>query len=206
MSRQARNSWFLLSPPFPEKGEACCLFREHARRLSEWLDAEGISPDDERQILRTALTLAREQECSSALIAALGVLSDLARQRWSIRVNNDGQVEVKRPDDERLDPTRQKARIRAQELVKRNEQLREPATRKFVTSMERRSVHDGRFVSIFSLIRDGRELSQSLRSVRSLPDDVRLGALKDVIDPYLQFVDEAALCPHTRRRHQVSMI
>ena len=109
---------------------------------------------------------------------------------------------MKRPVGDRLDPRRKKARIRAQELVKRDEQLREPAARRFIKSMEKKSVHNGHFMSIYSVIRDGRELAESLRSARSLTGDERVRALREVINPYLQFVDEAEYCEDTGLRLQ----
>lgn len=141
-------------------------------------------------------------EHATALQAALGILNDLARQRWSIRVTKNKVVEVKRPEGDQLDPRNEKARIRAQELVKRDEQLREPATRKFIAGMEKKSVYNGHFVSIYSLIRDGRELAESLRSARALTGNERIRALKEAIDPYLQFVDSADCCMHTGLRLQ----
>ena len=117
-------------------------------------------------------------------------MSDLARQRWSIRVNKGGDIEVKRPEGDQLDPRCKKARIQAQELVKRDEQLREPAARRFIVGMEKKSVHNESLVSIYSIIRDGRELAESLRAARLLNDDECVRALRGVINPYLQFVDE----------------
>lgn len=201
MSRQAHNSWVVLAPPFPARSSERRLFREHSVRLSEILAVEGSS-DELDVALDVAFRSGRNVERAVALRAALCLLTDLARQRWSIRVTKTGGVEVKRPDSERLDTAQEKARIRAQELVKRDEQLRHPATRKFIKGMERRVAHNGTFVSIFSLIRDGRELAESLRETRSRPPEERAEALQQAIDPYLQFVDEAERCEHTGLRLQ----
>ncbi len=201
MSHQAYNSWVLLSPPFSERGAAQQAFRDHAVRLSRLL-GEDESASYLDIALDTFLIRVGESERTTALRAALSILSDLARQRWSIRVCDNGGVEVKRPDQERLEPMSEKARVRAQELVKRNEQLREPATRSFIAGMERRSVYKGHFVSIYSLIRDGRELADSLRAARGLPLHERLQALRRVVDPYLQFVDSQECCEHTGLRLQ----
>ena len=201
MSRQAHNSWVVLSPPFPERSLAKAAFRVHAERLAELLRA-----DDEEEsfndVLRESLLLDVEDDRSTAARAALCVLTDLARQRWSIRVSDAGDVEVQRPEGVRLDPRREKARIRAQELVKRDEQLREPATRRFIKSMEKKSVHRGHFVSVYSLIRDGRELADSLRTARALTGEDRVRALREAVCPYLQFVDDAEHCEHTGLRLQ----
>ena len=201
MSRQAHNSWVVLSPPFPERSLAKAAFRAHAERLAELLRADD---DDEHfdVALQESLLLDVEDDRATAARAALCVLTDLARQRWSIRVSDGGDVEVQRPAGVRLDPSREKARIRAQELVKRDEQLREPATRRFIKGMEKKSVHRGHFVSIYSLIRDGRELADSLRTARALTGEDRVRALREAVCPYLQFVDDAEHCEHTGLRLQ----
>ena len=201
MSRQAQNDWVVLSPPFPEGSPAQQAFRSHAANLSMLLseDDEGDNFDD---LLERLLRVHMTDEHDAALRAALCILTDLARQRWSIRVNEDGGVEVKRPAGNRLDPMREKARIRTQELVKRDEQLRAPAARRFIKGMEKKSIHNGKFVSIYSVIRDGRELADSLRAARALSGDDRIRALRGVINPYLQFIDEAVYCEHTGLRLQ----
>ena len=83
--------------------------------------------------------------------------------------------------------------------MKRNEQLREPATRKFVESI---ISSRGQQLSVYSLIRDGREFAASLREVRDTPREKRAEALRTVVDPYLQFVDSDDRCEHTDLRLQ----
>ncbi len=198
MSRQAHNSWVLLSPPFAERSFARRVFREHAQRVALLIEegADDVAMDGALEAARNDLP---KEERSTKLTAALSVLTDLARQRWLVRVTDAGEVEVQLPSGERLDPRMEKARIRSQELVKRNEQLREPATRKFVESVVSRK---GRRLSIYSLFRDGREFAASLRDARALPRDQRPAALRAVIDPYLQFVEGDERCEHTRLRLQ----
>ena len=196
MGHQAQDGWIVLSPSFPEGSGAKQTFRAHAARLSELL-SEDADKKNVNEAIEQSLRIHGAQERATALRAALSILTDLARQRWSIRVNKSGDPEVKRPEGKSLDPMCQKARIRAQELVKRDEQLREPAARRFIREIEARSVHNGRFVSIFSVIRDGRELAKSLRATRGIIGDERVRALREVINPYLQFIDEAERCEHT---------
>jgi hypothetical protein len=198
MSRQAHNSWVVLSPPLAERSLARRVFREHAQQL-----ALLIEQDTDDATMGDALETARgdvpKEERSTKLTAALSVLTDLARQRWLIHVTDAGEVEVQRPAGERLDHRREKARIRSQELVKRNEQLGEPATRKFIESVVRRR---GQQLSVYSLLRDGRELAASLREARARPREERPAVLRAVIDPYLQFVEGDERCEHTRLRLQ----
>lgn len=198
MSRQAHNSWVVLSPPFSERSEARRAFREHAVRLAALITshADDDAMDD---ALEEALASVSKQDRSTKVAAALSILTDLARQRWLVRVSGLGDVEVQRPAGERLEPRREKARIRNQELVKRNEQLREPATRKFIESVISSRAPQ---LSVYSLLREGRELAASLRKVRSLPREQRGMALRAVVDPYLQFVDSDGRCEHTALRLQ----
>lgn len=198
MIPQAHKSWVLLSPPFAERSVARRVFREHAQRLALLIeqDADDAAMDASLEDARGDLP---KEERSTKLTAALSVLTDLARQRWLVRVTDAGEVEVQISAGERLDPRREKARIRSQELVKRNEQLREPATRKFIESVVSRKGHQ---LSVYSLLRDGRELAASLRDVRALALEDRPAALRAVIDPYLQFVERDERCEHTRLRLQ----
>ena len=200
MGSRVHTGWFVLSPPFKEFEAADLVFREHAERLSNDV-SDGVT-DMLQGVLDDSLTRIRGLEDPVALRAALCVLTDLARQRWSIRVTGDGAVKVKRPEGEEFDPRREKMRVREQELVKRDEQLRAPAVRKFVESMERSVLHRDQPVSVFSLFRDGSELAASLRRARSLPVEQRADGLRQAIDPYLQFINDGATCEHTGLRLQ----
>ena len=198
MGSRADLEWVPLSPSFGEIESPHQVFEHHAEQLS---DAGHEATDDVLQnVLVNSLASANATEQPLAVQAAVRILTDLARQRWSIRVTDDGTVEAKRPTAHSKDTRMEKARVRAQELVKRDEQLREPAVRKFVRGMERSAIHKGRPVSIFSLFRDGRELAESLREVRNLAPSEKSACFRRTIDPYLQFVDDAAACDHTGLR------
>ena len=201
MSRRGSIGRLSLSPPFPNSGAASLAFRNYAERLAR------TSPNSEcfAGVLKCAFddSLARTQrafEHPTALRAALCVLSDLARQGWLIRVTDEGTVEVTRPDDHHDDPVRDKDRVRDQELVKRDEQLREATTRKFIVGMERATVYRGQPVSVFSLFRDGRDLARALRQARARFFEVGIEGLREAIDPYLEFVDDATVCEHSGLR------
>lgn len=201
MSRQAQTGRLLLSPPFSNSGAASLAFRGYAEKLARTSpDSEGVADVLDYAFYGSLARTQRTPEHPTALRAALCVLSDLARQGWFIRVTGEGTVEVERPDDHHDDPARAKDRIRDQELVKRDEQLREVTTRKFVIGMESATVYRGQPVSVFSLFRDGRDLARSLRKARSrLPENGAEG-LREAIDPYLEFVDDATVCEHSGLR------
>lgn len=201
MAGISRNSKsVLLSPSIGETKSTLRVFRSHAEKLSK-LSSE-VTDDALENVLAESLDRAGKTESPHALRAALWVLTDLARQRWSIRVTEDGAVKAERPAAKRIEPRLEKARIRAQELVKRNEQLRKPPVRRFVQRMERSVFFRNTQVSVFSLFRNGQELAESLRRTRELPLQERMEVLRRVVDPYLQFVTESAVCTHTGLRLQ----
>ncbi len=124
-----------------------------------------------------------------AMDAALSVLGDLVAQGWCLRVHG-GSLSVRPPTVE-ADPIAEKERVRRQELLKRDEQLETPSVRRFIERMERPREYGGRFVSIFSLMRDGAELAASLRLK---------GANAEAIDPYVQVISSGDRCEHTGLR------
>ena len=200
MSDRQQSEWLTLSPRFSGCKAVRAVFQEYAEWLSRAVQSD-VSGALEGGI-GDFLTRARQLQCSAALRAALFILTDLVRQRWSLRVTGGGAVEVRRPEEGQIDPQKEKERVREQELVKRNEQLRGPTVRKFIEGMERSVLYRNQPVSVFSLLRDGRELAASLRRVRSLPEARRAEGIRDAVDPYLQFVDETAVCEHTGLRLQ----
>src|SRR5690606_4837500 len=130
-------------------------------------------PDGDLRPIATA-------EFGPGVEAASYVLADLTAQGWQVCVSAD-EVRVRPPDAE-PDAEVEKDRVRRQELLKRDEQLRQPSTRRFVAEMERPREHLGSFVSIFSLMRDGRELADALIGVRD--DTEQPGRWRAAIDPY----------------------
>lgn len=114
------------------------------------------------------------------LAAAAHTAIDLVDQGWTIQTDKSGHVFT--PPLASGDREKEKARIRRQEHLRRDEQLGQSSVRRFVESMERTHQHGGRLVSIFNLMRDGRELADALQSA---------GASTDVIRPYVQIVDSS---------------
>ena len=193
MRKSKKHIWIPLNPSFDEKEGERQLFRIAAEEL---ITLAQERTDDESVNSRAGTILSRleEKECSTTLSAAVSVLVDLTRQKWILRLARNGQVEVQRPAIDNQDPTREKARIRNQELVKRNEQLGDPSIAKFIDGVVNRR---GGQSSIYNLIRDGRELAESMRDIRGLSTEARPAALRKVIDPYLQFVEPNVRCEHT---------
>ena len=118
--------------------------------------------------------------------AAAHTLIDLVDQGCTVQVDKLGPLLS--PPDSHHDRETEKARIRRQEHLRRDAQLRQPSVRRFVASMERSHQHGGRLVSIFNVMRDGRELADALETAN--------GA-SGVIQPYVQIVDSSATCELT---------
>ncbi|MCW3159466.1 DUF4338 domain-containing protein [Micropruina sonneratiae] len=114
------------------------------------------------------------------LAAAAHTVIDLVAQGWTVQVDRLGPLFS--PPAPRSDRAAEKARIRSQEHLRRDEQLRKPSVRRFVLGMEQPHVHGDRLVSIFDLMRDGRELSAAL-------DEDPIGST--AIRPYVQVVDDS---------------
>lgn len=189
-------SWTCLRPPIVDQGRSQSAWLAYARLLSRAQRALPTSQDIEH--VRTSFVSQIERfsrKDRARLLAAGLVLRDLAMQGWHVRVRRKA-VEVS-PPTVVADHHAEKARIRQQELLKRDAQLAEPSTREFVASMEQARLFGNEFVSIFSLMRDGRELAAALREARDHNNNGWADALQRAVDPYLQFVSPESRCQFT---------
>jgi hypothetical protein len=114
------------------------------------------------------------------LAAAAHAAIDLVAQGWTVRVDRLGPFFS--PPAAQTDRDAEKERIRTQEHVRRDEQLRKPSVRRFVQGMERAHPLGDQLLSVFNLMRDGRELSDALRA-----DPTG----RQAIQPYVQTVDDS---------------
>lgn len=174
-------------------------FLKHARALvrAKIVSAEFVKRVTEiRSALVASVSTSRGRERHVLLAAGL-LLCDLRLQGWLCRIRS-GSVEVRPPDRLTADCIAEKGRIRRQELLRRDAQLSQAAVQAFVRSMECTRLYNGRAVSIFSLMRDGRELADALRRARAHSNNGWADALARVVDPYIQVVDSLeAKCPFT---------
>jgi hypothetical protein len=180
------DAWYLLPEPEGWRRSDSSAFALLARSLA-------IPPGGS-----TAVTGARRaclESGQASLAAAAQVLCDLARQGWAVRASTAG-VRVS-PPLAGPDAAQEKDRVRRQEQIKRDEQLAVPSVRRFVTGLERPREFGGRFVSIFSLMRDGAELKAALEDANRQDATAHVAALRAVIDPYVQIVRAGDRCEHT---------
>ena len=132
-----------------------------------------------------------------ALKFACSIIVDVVAQGWEIRVTR-ARIELQSPRVDGVSPEEQKRRLREGHMLERDSQLREPSVREFIKNMEQRRLGPGGWASIFSLMRDGRELARQLKSAgRESNEAKRLTALKTAVSPYLQAVEAGAVCEFT---------
>jgi hypothetical protein len=129
------------------------------------------------------------------VVAACHVLRDLAHQGWAVRTEK-GRLEVQAPAAE-TDANAEKARVRRQELIKRDEQLQVPSVRRFVAEMEQPREFRGSFVSIYSLMRDGPDLADALETAANATSGPNWST---AIDPYVEVMRAGGRCEHTGLR------
>jgi len=124
-------------------------------------------------------------------LEALGqLLIDLKKRGWDLRISND-RLEGRPPQES---ASTQREDRKAELSGRRQEQLREPATRKFIQELEHGHVTITGRRSIFDLIRDGRELAKTVEAGPTSPDAQEpLAGLQ----PYLQCVTSKDRCQHT---------
>jgi hypothetical protein len=127
------------------------------------------------------------------LMVAKNLLLDLAIQGWSISIRGGSILLVSHSE---CKGELAKEVIRNRHLQERDAQLRESSVISFVQSMERRRLTSKGWHSVFSVMRDGRELAESLLELRAKPSQLE-AKIGRVIDPYIQFVETGVHCKET---------
>lgn len=182
---------------WPEVGPYRRQFRAFCSKLAllpKELEAARLQIEN----LRAHLTQDSEPLSTDQLRLAFvsHVLLDLQIQGWTVEVNDGVFLKERLEGDESAHES--KSRIRNQHLEERNAQLREDSVVEFIKSMERPRLTAQGWHSIFSLMRDGEELADALKSARTIHDPMeRQVALGRTIDPYIEFVDSKATCKQT---------
>jgi hypothetical protein len=128
------------------------------------------------------------------------VLCDLRGQGWSVSVREDDLL-LTPPTREAASPEDRKLQVRNAHLLERDAQLMQPPTRRFIREMERRRRVGAEWHSIYSLMRDGKELAAGLQAVATMaPGPQRMEALRRSVDPYVEVVQTESVCKLTGLR------
>jgi hypothetical protein len=191
------SEWIALAPKLRHNSKSRRYFHSFLLQLTkpgyERLDLDRLRAE----------FLAKADDCGvdrKTLRVLIGVLCDLKSKGWRFRCE-DGIGYACESDETGGTVLEQKDRVRSSLLVERDSQLRQPSVRTFVKGMQQRRIGPSDWISIFSLMRDGRELAEKLATARKKPvGKARTEALRKVIDPYLQFVDGEEVCSETGLR------
>jgi hypothetical protein len=202
MSEAGANS-IPFSPRLPSRTLDSHLHKIIENRLA---NVVGQTGDDDLHVLleKNRREIIREYEKRSLkgslhLLSAVNVLIDLLNQGWELEINGDA-VSLRRPRHY-LDMEEGRDKIREQHHAARDEQLSTLSVRSFIQSMEVKRLHGKDFVSVFSLMRDGRDLAECLKKAATITDNsARLSLLQENIKPYVQFVKGEQTCEHTGLR------
>ena len=189
--------WVDIRPALMVDAKARHLLRAVVRQLIG-VDGNGTAAITITSIRHEATTAAmgHTAEWAADLVLCINVLCDLRAQGWSFRSSRHA-LQALPPTLDFDSVNDEKARIRSAHLVERDAQLSHSSVRRFVRDMERRRLFRGEWHSIYSLMRDGRELASRLQQIAALPADQRSTPLRKVIDPYVQVVERDAICEHT---------
>jgi Domain of unknown function (DUF4338) len=188
----------------PALGKELAAFEEFCFLAAAVIEHEPESPSLGITFLRQSF---RDQwqaspEGSIRLAAAQSVVIDLLAQGHELTFT-DGGIFLTSPDHSGLTPEQVKTRVREAHLVNRAEQLSEPAVVEAITALERLRLAPKGWHSIFSVMRDGRELAEVLGEIATIEDTkVASERLHHAIRPYLQFVEPNVVCEHTGLRLQ----
>lgn len=191
-----------ITPTLDKRSRAYGRFVDICGRLSELQQGGPIDQwvNTIEAVRRDAITTATTEFSgmeSIVLRASVSAICDLAAQEWNVSTEG-GLVTLRRPKSDDLSMTEEKERIRRGLLVERELELRTENVQAFLHGMEKKRLYEGRWVSIFDLMRDGPSLAEKLAEVSRLDgEEQRAEALADIIHPYLQFADTEARCEFT---------
>lgn len=194
---QPRRQWIPFSPAVDtaaEWGELLLHARGLARAAELGDTVARLGAVDE---LRHSLAGRHVGVCTSAAVrAAVLLMADLIAQGWSCRVRRR-EVWMAKPEPA-SDLVAERERLGQQLHVERDRQLQASAVQEFLAKVERRRFHRGRWVSIYSLMRDGADLAQQLGRIRSVGRSSGNPArLQELIRPYIQAIHDEEVCERT---------
>jgi hypothetical protein len=200
---QEESSWIPLRPKFSENSSAGAVFSSVVQQLTTQVpDGDRLLAEQTSRIREEGLRRADQLDGKERayLRVIVSVLCDLVGKGWLVRLV-DSNASIGPPREVVDSPHGEKARVRDSLLVERDRQLRQPAVRAFVRAMERRRLTPCGWGSIFTLVRDGRDLGRHLREANAEPtDEARQERLRKAVDPYLQFINGEECCEFTGHR------
>lgn len=171
---------------------------EHLTHIQVTIDNLTSRKNDTEHSVNDLITLEISQ-CSTIedweVLLVLQILQDLSFHGWIFAVK-DSVIECRCSTD--ITITKEITKKRHQR--ERDFQLQENSVRRFIEGMELPRKTSIGVHSIFSVIRDGEELSKMLESTSKLQGEARNDALGGIVRPYIQFVESGKKCAQTGLR------
>lgn len=141
--------------------------------------------------------LAELKDYEISLLLSQHLLLDLLQQDWILKVWGE-KIWLEFVEETELTIQEAKEKIRRRHLLARDSQLQEKSVKDFVESMERRSLTKNGWHSIFSIMKNGEELSATLKKIRdNNSKEEKLNLLNETIKPYVQIVQNGEKCEFT---------
>lgn len=202
MTTNNDRNWFVLKPELNGFSRQFVNFCKRVEAENQSLDERSRS--QALRSLRHEVSLVNAKAPLSddwvKLQLAKNVMLDLAGQSWQLKIEG-GKVRVHSPVLSQGSPIDEKDRVRRGHLIERDIQLSQRATKDFIKDLEQQRLGPSGWHSIFSLMRDGRDLAKKLREASIIKDeDGRTTQLAQAIAPYIQFVEGDAVCEYTGLR------
>jgi len=195
--------WFKTTLNLKPKGKGIGLLLKNVRlflRACSRRDEEGSGKLKGRLLKELEEKGLGEER--ARVTALFKICCNFIEHGWGVRVQ-ERELQIARPIRERGAQKEYKRQVQRTLHVERNRSLTEPAAAAFIREMETRKLTKAGWVSIFNLMRDGRELAKALCGRK---DKNSIEELKTVMVPYLQFVEtderdrEKAFCQETGLR------
>lgn len=195
------RTWLSLNPTL---GSELSQFVRFCSRLEQGVsNDQGLISSNTLKIFRKELALGTNRPHpveEIKLRVVQNVILDLVAQNWQLKVDN-GVVRIHSPLQQSGSPNDEKERIRRGHLLERDSQLSKKAVVAFVKSMERKRLTKKGWHSIFSVMRDGIDLSEKLRRAALINSDQEKALeLAETISPYIQFIEGDEICDKTGLR------
>lgn len=181
---------FPLQPILPVAAEP---FEQEFRSGLEHCRTQGFCIEE---LLDTILASLRQSQLSEedylSIRLFFELLQDLTRQGWAFEYRGEQFVAIPpgAAAGRGTDQQEIKRRLRASLVAARDEQLREPATHRFILDLERPHWFRGQQVSVLNLFVSPRDFATDLKRRLNAPFSLQKELLRDFVKPYLQLATE----------------
>ena len=181
---------FLLQPNLPKTAQQ---FEQQLREGLERCRSQQLCSEELLDTILATLQLSQLVEEEYLTIRLFfELLQDLTRQGWGFEYRTDQLVAIPpgATNSRGADQAEIKQRLRSSLVAARDEQLREPTTRRFILDVERPKWHRGQQVSVLNLFVSPREFADDLKRRLNTSPALQQELLRDAIKPYLQLATE----------------